>query len=348
MDYVQNPGNHSIREGDTCVIYISEHQKYTLKIERGNSLQTKFGLLLAKDLIGHSYGLKYDCKKGWVLPLRLTPEIWTQILPHRTQILYHADISMILLQLDIKPGSIVLESGTGSGSLSHAIIRAIKSEGFLYTYDVSESRVEQARIEFEAHGLSKNVKVQLRNICELGFDPELEEKADACVLDLPQTWDAIGHAYRALKPDGSRLCAFSPCVEQVKQNVDKMNELQMRDIITIETLCKPYEVRERLLRMWNEDILDELSQIDKKRFENLKNLAPGQGCDNKVNTDPLIVPNDGEDHPKAFASSLERALKDPKAPFHSNMLPSCSDVHLKHQNESVSHSGFLTFATKRK
>jgi tRNA A58 N-methylase Trm61 len=38
-------------------------------------------------------------------------ELWTLALPHRTQILYMADISLIIFELDIKPGSIVIEAG---------------------------------------------------------------------------------------------------------------------------------------------------------------------------------------------------------------------------------------------
>lgn len=43
--------------------------------------------------------------------LHPTPELWTQVLPHRTQILYVADISFIISYLDLKPGSKVIESG---------------------------------------------------------------------------------------------------------------------------------------------------------------------------------------------------------------------------------------------
>jgi hypothetical protein len=37
----------------------------------------------------------------------------------RTQILYGTDIALILLELELRPGSVCIESGTGSGSLSH-------------------------------------------------------------------------------------------------------------------------------------------------------------------------------------------------------------------------------------
>ena len=40
-----------------------------------------------------------------------SPELWTVTLPHRTQILYTTDISLITLELDLKPGSVVIESG---------------------------------------------------------------------------------------------------------------------------------------------------------------------------------------------------------------------------------------------
>lgn len=351
MDYVKDyPDNQLIREGDICVIHISEHMKYTLKIEADNELQTKFGLIKAKDLLNHPYGHKFDCKRGWVLPLRLTPELWTQLLPHRTQILYQADISMILMQLDIKPGSIVAESGTGSGSLSHAILRACMPHGFLHTFDINESRVNDARKEFHDHGFGNNVRVTLRNVCESGYGDELMGKVDACILDLPQTWLAIEHANKVLKADGSRLCAFSPCIEQVQQNVAKLTELKFKDIVTLECLLRPFEVKTQKLRLWTENILKGLVAIDQTRIENLKNnlnTTKRARISEKFNVSSEPQPTNESFDEDVNSDLLKSALTDPKVNFVPNMLPTKSHLKAQPFDESVSHSGFLTFASKR-
>ena len=49
--------------------------------------------------------------RGWAFVLHPTPELWTLTLPHRTQILYTPDISMVLTQLELRPGSVVCEAG---------------------------------------------------------------------------------------------------------------------------------------------------------------------------------------------------------------------------------------------
>lgn len=75
---------------------------------------------------------------------------------------------MILFQLEIKPGSIVIESGTGSGSLSHNFIRAVKPLGHLHTFDFHEQRCDIARQEFANHGLNDFVTVSAK--FEMNFD----------------------------------------------------------------------------------------------------------------------------------------------------------------------------------
>lgn len=60
------------------------------------------------------------------------------------------EFSPLLVSLLMKSAKIV---GTGSGSLSHALIRSIFPTGHLYTYEFHEQRSQTAREEFANHGM---------------------------------------------------------------------------------------------------------------------------------------------------------------------------------------------------
>lgn len=84
-----------------------------LLITPGKDLNNRFGHYKHDDLIGLSYGSKVGSRngRGFIHVLRPTPELWTLALPHRTQILYLADIAFITSWLDIRRGSRVIEAG---------------------------------------------------------------------------------------------------------------------------------------------------------------------------------------------------------------------------------------------
>jgi tRNA (adenine57-N1/adenine58-N1)-methyltransferase len=99
-------------------------------------------------------------------------------------------------------------TGTGSGSLSHALIRCIMPHGHLYTFDFHELRVSVVRDEFENHGIGQFVSVQQRDVCQGGFGTELKGKADAVFLDIPHPWEAVPHATAAFKDLGKLHCTY--------------------------------------------------------------------------------------------------------------------------------------------
>nr|XP_053642291.1 tRNA (adenine(58)-N(1))-methyltransferase catalytic subunit TRMT61A-like isoform X2 [Cherax quadricarinatus] len=144
-----------IEEGDTVILYIGVSQIYALEVKPklinkagqpvDNVFQTRYGSLKVMDLIGEKFGSKVNLSKGWARVLYPTPELWTVTLPHRTQILYTPDISMVVMQLEIGPGSVVCEAGTGSGSVSHALLRTIGPTGKLYTCDFHKERAQVSR-----------------------------------------------------------------------------------------------------------------------------------------------------------------------------------------------------------
>ncbi|XP_055377963.1 tRNA (adenine(58)-N(1))-methyltransferase catalytic subunit TRMT61A isoform X2 [Condylostylus longicornis] len=235
-----------IDENDTVIIYLSAKNMHAIDVTPTiinkkneiieNIFQTSFGALKVKDLIGVEYGRKIILSKGWAYVLQANPELWTQTLPHRTQIIYTPDISMILFQLEIKPGATVIESGTGSGSLSHYFIRAVKPYGHLHTFDFHELRANQARDEFKKHGLQNYVTVYHRDVCENGFTEELNGKADAVFLDLPSPHTTIQHVLKALKLSGGRFCSFSPCIEQAQKCCEALQANGFTEIRSMELL----------------------------------------------------------------------------------------------------------------
>ena len=86
----------------------------SLVVTPGKSFNSRYGDYTHSDLVGIPYGSKVPSRtgKGFVHILRPTPELWTLALPHRTQILYLADIAFITSWLYIRPGSVVIEAGT--------------------------------------------------------------------------------------------------------------------------------------------------------------------------------------------------------------------------------------------
>ena len=100
-----------VEDGDIVILYLGFSRVKHLKVEKNETYQTQFGAVRHNDVIGTKYGSKVKTSKGWVYVLHPTPELWTVCLPHRTQILYSTDISMVAFQLDLSPGKVVVESG---------------------------------------------------------------------------------------------------------------------------------------------------------------------------------------------------------------------------------------------
>ncbi|KAF9411437.1 hypothetical protein HW555_009784 [Spodoptera exigua] len=193
-----------IEEGDTAILYLSNNLyaidvRPEMKNKKGeiveNVYQTPFGALKVRTLIGANYGSRVELSKGWGHVIQPTPELWSLTLPHRTQIIYTPDISMILLQLDLVPGSIVIEAGTGSGSLTHALIRRVRPHGHVHTFDFHEHRSKVAQEEFQEHGIADFVTAKHRDVLADGFGEELNGKADAVFLDLPSPWIGVPHKF---------------------------------------------------------------------------------------------------------------------------------------------------------
>ena len=105
------------------------------------------------------------------------------------------------------------------------------------------------REEFKSHGLGDCVMAACRDVCADGFG--LEDAADAVFLDLPHPWDAVPHAKRALRKSvDTRICSFSPCVEQVQKACEALRKHGFNEISTVECLQRVFQVSGNFRRIF--------------------------------------------------------------------------------------------------
>ncbi|KAK0833807.1 tRNA (adenine-N(1)-)-methyltransferase catalytic subunit trm61 [Friedmanniomyces endolithicus] len=213
---------------------------------------------------------------GFIHILPPTPEDWTLSLDHRTQVVYTPDYSYILQRLRVKPGDMLIEAGAGSGSFTHAAVRAVfsgypdptrkkRKVGKVHSYEYHEPRVQTLRQELHDHGLEDIVQLTHRDVCNDGFmltpnnEPTTSPHATAIFLDLPAPWLALIHLTHAspspLKPRAPvHICTFSPCIEQVTATVSHLRKLGWTEIEMLEIQNRRLDVRREHVGLKNEGL----------------------------------------------------------------------------------------------
>ncbi|KAF5929876.1 hypothetical protein HYC85_000072 [Camellia sinensis] len=165
--------NHNISDGDLVIVYEKHDNMKAVKACEISVLQNCFDVFKHLDWIGKPFGLKvFSNKSRFVYLLAPTLELWTLVLCHRTQILYVADISFVIMYLELVYGCLVLESGTESGSLTTSLTRVVALTGHVYTRLIFTNKglPHLGREDFERTGLSNVVIVRVRDIqCVRGF-----------------------------------------------------------------------------------------------------------------------------------------------------------------------------------
>lgn len=170
-----------IEAGDLVLAWMSRSNIRPITITPGEKLHTQYGSFTHDSMIGKPFGSQIPGQggRGFLHALAPTPELWSLSLRHRTQIVYTPDASYIVQRLGIRPGSRVLEAGTGSASFTHAIARTIGLRGQLFTFEFHGPRYEEALLEIKEHGLDKNTIITHRDVCTDGFlNPTVENSYD--------------------------------------------------------------------------------------------------------------------------------------------------------------------------
>jgi len=156
------------------------------------------------------------------------------------QIIPLKDIGIIIAETGIGKQSKVVDAGTGSGAIACFLGHIVKE---VVSYDIKKEHVDIAKKNVKMLGL-KNVKIKNKNI----YREVDENDADLFVLDVPEPWNAIGSADKALRV-GGYLISYSPTIPQVMDFVNTIsNNPKFIIIKTIEVNERAWDVYGRKVR----------------------------------------------------------------------------------------------------
>ena len=196
------------------------------------------------DLVGEREGVTVRSSLGArYTAIRPTLSDFVFKMPRGAQVIYPKDLGPLLLLADIFPGARVLESGVGSGALSMTMLRAGAD---VTGYEVREDFAARAQHNVEAFlgdSAADRYRVEVRDTYQ-GI--ELED-LDRIVLDLPEPWQVVPHAAKALHPGGI-LVAYTPSILQARQLREALADSAFGMEETLEVLNRSWHIEGQSVR----------------------------------------------------------------------------------------------------
>jgi len=225
-----------IREGDWVLLYMNDRIRYVIKATPDLKFHTHKGFVLGSDIIGKEYGDVVTTSGG--VPFALLRPLVRDLVrkfSRASQIIYPKDAAIIVSYLGLRPGSVVLEGGIGSGALTFALASAVGEGGKVIGYDIREEAISTAKKNLEAVDV-KNVQLILGRVETYSGEP-----VDAVALDLPSPWEVTPWLKSTLKPSSPCSC-LCPTFNQVEKTVLALREAGFVDV-------QSYEILERKIKV---------------------------------------------------------------------------------------------------
>ncbi len=242
---VVTPMTGGIREGDLALLVFERRRKgakkYLVRIE-DKVFHTHLGPLDLGEIIGRPWGCSVEVKKGVARVFRPSTADIMEKFSRRTQIIYPKDAAYMIVKAGVRPGDLVVEGGTGSGSLAYALSLAVGPTGRVVSYEINPRFHELAKENLMRLGV-QNVELKLGDL----RTDITERNADAMFLDMAAPWEVVPAAREVLKP-GSPLAVFVPSCEQIKRFVLAATEGGFGHVEVAEVLVRGYEVNEQRTR----------------------------------------------------------------------------------------------------
>ncbi len=209
-----------IKEGDTIRIeeLSSKYPKsWILKLSTNGELSTHLGKIFHKECIGRRFGDTLILKKGQVVILKPLSRDFLHHFKLKTQIMYEDDCAIACNIAGLGPGMRVGEAGSGSGALTLFLAHSIQPSGHVYSYDINQKHLENAKKNIDQTSLSNYITFNLKDVRE----PLDIRDLDAFFLDFATPHEAIDNVTETLKGGGHLIC-FVPNWGQVEDIVNQI------------------------------------------------------------------------------------------------------------------------------
>lgn len=230
--------------GDRALLIDSKTRRYLVTLAPEGEFHTHAGFVRHDELIGQPEGVTVRSTAGArYLAVRPTLSDFVLKMPRGAQVIYPKDLGPILLLADIFPGARVLEAGVGSGALSMTLLRAgADVVGYELRADF-KAKAEANVAAFLGPEALERYRVEERDVYD-GID---ETDLDRIVLDLPEPWQVVKHAERALHPGGI-LVAYTPQITQAAQLRESLATSAFGMAETIEVLHRGWHIEGAAVR----------------------------------------------------------------------------------------------------
>lgn len=235
--------------GEKVLLIDGRDRRYLITLQSGKQFHSHLGIVEHDDLIGSPEGRTIRTTNGArLLAFRPTLADFVLKMKRGAQVVYPKDIGLILVNADLFPGARVLEAGTGSGSLTLALARAVGNAGIVVSYESRNDHHEQAMRNIAAWyegsgGKPENLDLRVGDV----FQGVGDMTFDRIVFDLPEPWRALEATARSLAPGGI-VCCYLPTVPQVQQIVEALRAHGFGLITTLEGLVRTWNVEGQSVR----------------------------------------------------------------------------------------------------
>lgn len=232
------------REEEQVLLIDTKKRRYLITLAAGKEFHSHSGTVAHDAVIGAAEGSTFRSSHGMhYTVIRPTLADFVLKMPRGAQVIYPKDLGPILLLADIFPGARVLESGVGSGALSMAMLRAgADIVGYELREDFAARAVKNVR-GFLGEEVLDRYRVEIRD----SYDGIEETDLDRVVLDLPEPWQVVKHAARALHPGGIFL-AYTPQITQAVQLRERLIDSAFGMAETVEVLHRSWHIEGQSVR----------------------------------------------------------------------------------------------------